>query len=139
MKTLIGIFFAIFSCYSGAAELPRISPTGIYSDIKYNKEGSDLLGAEIFLMRGNKGYFVIFQSAQGNPSDPVVVVATVKNGKLTFQLPKNQSDYSGPFEATIYRDRLEGGFFGGQLTPDGKKRFILSEGKSYWQKVRNVM
>jgi hypothetical protein len=133
MKIITGIVFALLSFYAIAAELPSSSPTGIYSDFKYNTEGGDLLGAEVFLVRGTKGYFVIFQSAQGIPSDPVVVVATVKDGKLTFQLPKNESDYSGLFEATIYRDRLEGGFLDGQLTPDGKKRFILRKKKSYWQ------
>lgn len=133
MRVIIGIYFFLISILSNAAELPANSLTGIYSDISFNKESGDLLGSEIFLMRGNNEFFVVFQSAQGVPSTPVLVTAKIKGNKLSFQLPKNDNAYSGLFEAVLYRDRLEGFFGDGQLAPNGKKKFILRKRMSYWQ------
>jgi len=107
--------------------------TGIYTDMRYNEEGGDLLGTEIFLLQGKSGYYVSFQSAQGVPETPLLVAAKVARNRLTFTLPSSKATYSGLFEGRIYSDRIEGHFTGGQLSPTGTKSFVLRKGQSYWQ------
>ena len=68
------ILFIFISGVAIAADL-KVFPTGIYTDIYFNEEAGDLLGVEIFLLRGGDEYYVLFQSAEGIPGKPVVVPA----------------------------------------------------------------
>ena len=133
MKVLICLLVCFAFSMAHAAETTNINPTGIYSDIYFNKEGGDLLGTEIFLLHSGDGYYVLFQSAQGGLSIPVLVSASLIKNKLSFELPKNRNGYGGLFSGIIYHNRIEGRLSNGQLSPSGQEIFILKKGKSYWQ------
>lgn len=133
MKIFLGLLLAFVTAAVQPSEISATAPTGIYSDMKYIPEAGDLLGVEIFLFRGEAGYYVLFQAAEGVPSIPVLVGAVLEKDKLTFNLPTNKTGYSGTFIGFIYHNRLEGQFSEGQLSPGGTKVFVLKKGKSYWQ------
>lgn len=94
------------------AETPN-KITGIYSDMAFNKEGGDVLGIEIFVMFTRSGYWVVFQDAEGSPSEPVMVAAEIKNNEITFSLPE-RNGYVGAFRGHIGKEMLVGGFDSGQ-------------------------
>jgi hypothetical protein len=41
----------------------RVQITGVYSDLRYNAQGGDLLGMEVFIVAGPGGYFATVQCA----------------------------------------------------------------------------
>lgn len=67
----------------------RPKVTGIYSSLAYNQEGGDLLGAEVFVVYSKHGYYVVFQSSEGEPSDPIMVKAQVDGATVSFSLPQS--------------------------------------------------
>ncbi len=112
-----------------AATLPKI--TGIYSNLTYNQEAGDLIGAEIWIVLGGEHrYFAIMQCAEGYPSKPVVVTATVKGTNVEFSA-NNDADSNCPknkFSGIITTDGLRGKFEGTKDYPG-----FLKRGESYWQ------
>ena len=89
MRSFLMLCFCIvsiaFSGKSYAADVSRI--TGVYSDMEFNSESGDVVGAEVILVFSRKGYFVIFQNSEGSPSVPVVVPARVEAEKIQFDVP----------------------------------------------------
>lgn len=101
-------------------------PPGRYGKFEYNSESGDLLGLELEVIRGRSGYFVLFQAAQGEREDPVLIPAKVSG--LTFEIvvPEGAS-YSGVLRATLKGKALEAKFANGQLSPSGEKVFKLQK------------
>lgn len=104
---------------------------GVYSNMTYSEESGDLHGIEIFLVYSRNGYFVVFQSSEGEPGDPVLAKAKVTGNELEFIIPRNYG-YGGEFKGTLSSDSLSGSFKGGMS-------FLLKRKPSYWQgKSKNI-
>lgn len=106
--------------------------TGIYSDVEFFPESGDVAGIEIIIVSTNKGYYVIFQSAEGEFRVPFVVECNVIENKVEFTLPNNQG-YSGKFQGEISQTALSGSFEKGQTDYRGNKLIVLKRGNSFWQ------
>jgi hypothetical protein len=117
---LLGIFS---TGISAQGETPRT--TGIYTDMSYNTEGGDVIGTEIFVVDTNRGYYVVFQSGEGEPSVPVVVPAKVSGSSIRFTLPSGTE--GGTFTGTIGATQLIGSFSSNHQTIHLKRK------ASYWQ------
>jgi hypothetical protein len=116
----------ILSPFSTASTAEKIKVTGIYSSLVFNKEGGDVLGDEIIVGFSREGYYVVFQTSEGEPIVPVVVPAIVSNQKITFTLPAPMNE-RGQFIGKISRQGLVGKFQGtGQV-------LRLKRKTSYWQ------
>jgi hypothetical protein len=114
------------SAAAPASKQPKPKPTGMFSDMEYNDEGGDLLGTEVFITYARDGYFVVYQSSEGEPITPVVVPATVSGTSIKFVIP-NTADPRGSFSGTIDTRELTGSFSG------SKEIIHLKRKASYWQ------
>lgn len=110
--------------------------TGMYSNMVLNKESGDVLGSEMFIVYSNKGYFVTFQSSEGEPTIPVVTDLKVNGTHIEFSLPEGHA-YNGTFKGDITYQDLTGSFERGQLDYTGEKVFRLKRKDSYWQGAVN--
>lgn len=131
MKRIIQICLVLLALgfTSSAAAAPdskQAKPTGMFSDMQYNNEGGDLLGTEVFITYAHDGYFVVYQSSEGEPITPVVVPATISGTSITFVVPKT-ADPRGSFSGTIGAKELTGSFAG------SKEIIHLKRKASYWQ------
>jgi hypothetical protein len=104
----------------------KVKVTGIYSDLAYNQEGGDVLGTELFIVLSRQGYYVLFQSSEGEPSVPVLVKAKVSGSSITFELP-SEADPRGEFVGKITNDEVIGSFKANGQTIHLKRK------NSYWQ------
>ena len=120
-----GLLICLMASMAGAGE-STIKVTGIYSDMKYNREGGDVLGTEIFVVFSKQGYCVVFQSAEGEPNVPVVVQASISEGKIFFEIPPG-IDPRGRFSGEITKDELIGSFSANGHVVRLKRK------TSYWQ------
>lgn len=122
---LLAVLAATVSISSGASKFDSKKITGIYSNMHYNEEGGDVLGIEIFLIYTAKGYFVVFQSSEGEPTVPLVTNARISDSHIEFVLPR-ESNYSGKFTGRLIANGISGRFEGGDS-------ITLKRKKSYWQ------
>ena len=106
--------------------------TGMYSNMEYNKESSDVSGIEIFIVFSRDGFKAIFQDAEGSPSVPVIVPIVVKGSSVSFDL-SDRVGYSGKFEGRISSGKLVGKFLNSAIGKDGGEKIVLKRGNSYWQ------
>lgn len=123
---LMVLVFSIALTAATAANARQPKPTGMFSDMAYNDEGGDLLGTEIFVTYARDGYFVVYQSSEGEPTTPVVVPATISGTSIKFSVPKS-IDPRGNFIGTIGLQELTGSFSG------NKEVIHLKRKASYWQ------
>ena len=109
------------------ASPPSAAPkiTGTYSTLAYHAEGGDVLGIELSIVYTQRGYYVIYQSSEGEHIVPVVVPAQIKGTRLAFTLP-NEADPRGSFHGRIERDAIRGNFSGNRQT------VTLPRKSSYW-------
>lgn len=123
-KLLLACFLGLSSLSALAAEkAPKV--TGIYTDMSYNAEDGDVTGTEIFVVNTNRGYYVVFQSGDGEPSVPVVVPAEVSGSSIHFTLPAKI--VGGTFAGTIGATQITGSF------SSNHQKIRLKRKTSYWQ------
>lgn len=130
MKGCLKILLIAF--ITAACSKPVISDvnklTGIYSNLEYITQSGDVIGIEIFVVYSRKGYQVVFQDSEGEPSVPVVIPASVSPKRILFEIPKDVgSSYTGKFNGVFYEDKIVGSFEG------LKDEIILIRRSSYWQ------
>ena len=111
-----------------AADVHHARMTGVYTDMKYNKESGDVVGQEIFVVFSKDGYFAILQSSEGEPTAPVVVPLQVDGTSIMFKVPPTL-DIRGDFHGRVSGDHLIGTFSGNNQSVDLKRQ------NSYWQRV----
>lgn len=131
MKRVIFVCLVMFALnLSGtcatAAENPPVKVTGLFSDMAYNRDGGDVIGIEVFITYSGKGYFVVYQSAEGEPTVPVVVPAKISGTSISFDVPAD-TDPRGSFTGTMNAHELVGAFSGNQTTVHLRRK------ASYWQ------
>lgn len=133
MRLLLLLCFLIvpsaFICNGYATEISRV--TGVYSDMEFNSESGDVVGVEVILVFSREGYFAIFQSAEGAPSVPVVVPASVKSEMVQFEVPVGNG--VSVFNGSVSKEMLIGEFSGGAINKEGRRVFLLPRRLSYWQ------
>jgi hypothetical protein len=74
----------------GGGKPPQL--TGLYSNLEYNEEGGDLVGMEVYLVRGATGLVAVVQCAGGGPTDPMVVPVEAAGERIRFRLPEGRAD-----------------------------------------------
>jgi hypothetical protein len=104
--------------------------SGIYSNMRYNTEGGDLLGMELFIFPSGSGpdlkYSALIQIAEGGAPFAALVLLVVKAETIEITLPSGKQ-YS--------KERFTGKFVDGGLVirwSNGTEEH-LKRGKSYWQ------
>lgn len=60
------------------AQSPAVRVTGMYSDMRYIQQATDVLGTEVFIVADGAGYSAVVQVAEVVPSVPIVVPAAIK-------------------------------------------------------------
>jgi hypothetical protein len=130
---VILILSLVFSEIVTAAEDSRLarSVTGVYSDMCYNVGGADIVGMEVQVVYSQKGYYVVYQSSEGEPSVPVVIQATIKNKTVEFDIPEGVP-FSGNFNGQITDKGIEGKIEG---YSGYASKLILKRQLSYWQRL----
>jgi alkylation response protein AidB-like acyl-CoA dehydrogenase len=123
---LMLLTLGVASAVTAPASSKQPKPTGMFSDMEYNDEGGDLLGTEVFITYAHDGYFVVYQSSEGEPITPVVVPATISGTSIKFVVPE-AADPRGSFSGTIGAKELIGSFSG------SKEIIHLKRKASYWQ------
>ena len=126
---LLSVGLAVAACASGPASsgVENVEKvTGMYSDMRYNEEGGDVLGTEVFVMRAQGGYYVVYQSSEGDPSVPVVIPAEVSGKTIKFDVPAS-SDPRGSFTGHVNAGNLAGTFSASE------ESVVLKRRQSYWQ------
>ena len=125
------ILFVITSV-NASQGTPKV--TGIFSSMKYIEEGEDVVGLEVLVTYADAGnsptgsYYVVFQSAEGSTSIPVVARATISGKFIEFEIPKNDHGFDGVFRGEITKTSLRGTF-----AKNPQLKVVLRRGKSYWQ------
>lgn len=120
--------FLILLLSSGFAWCDTNKVTGMFSDMHYINESGDVIGTEIFIVYGSSGYYAIMQCAEGSPSKPVLVKATIKNNEVKLESATEESNCPmGVFSGKVNSNYLRGKFEGTEYS------VILKRKKSYWQ------
>ena len=111
-----------------AGSATQTSIRGIYSSLRYNSEGGDLLGMELLILPGHEDseWTVVAQIAEGGPPCVSVASLRVTGENVELTLPKEGQCGEIHFRGKLTGQDLEfkGGF--GQIAH-------LKRGKSYWQ------
>ena len=103
--------------------------TGLFSDMHYISEAGDVIGAEIFIISSDSGYYAIMQCAEGAPSKPVIVSASINGTTVKLEPHNDQSSHCpmAPFIGRITSNSLRGKFEGTDYPG------LLKRQKIYWQ------
>ena len=107
-----------------ATQTARVRITGMFTDMRYIAEAGDLVGTEVFIVAGARGYVGVVQFAEGAPVDPVVVPLTVKGTAVTFEAPILGQTLK--FNGHVTERALVGTF--------GIEQLTLPRRASYWQR-----
>jgi hypothetical protein len=130
MLKLYVVLFAVGALGLGRApdRATNSSPvTGIYSDMHVSATTGDLGGMEVFVLSSSRATFALVQMAEGAPSTPVLVPATVKDSTITFTLPESSAlGGLGTFSGVVRIGHLRGRFTNDYVID-------LPRGRSYWQ------
>ena len=78
---LVLLFFGL-STFAKTPGKSGIRRTGTFSTFEYNKEGGDVLGVEIRIVRTRTGYQAVVQFAEGEPGDLIVAPVTFEGQKV---------------------------------------------------------
>src|SRR5207247_9716791 len=126
------IFVGHYGTSGGCAEEKKVKQTGTFSSHSYNREGGDLVGAEIKIVATKKGFQGALQIAEGGPSPLMLVDVLFDKDQVKFKIPESYSQYGGGvFEGKIDSKGLSGAFtFRGVR---GEKENLI-RGCGYWDK-----
>ena len=118
MKHLFHVYCAIFcpaaitlqlsSCTMASSEQSR-ERLAIYSNFCYHVEAGDLLGTRIILLQdyGADPHFIIFQQAEGDPTEPRIGRSEIRGGAIQFEVDLGQPQHHR-FSGTITPQSITG-------------------------------
>jgi len=136
-RTVRGLFAAAISTsllgISVAAEAPTsgTSLTGIYTSLKTGERSGDIVGVEMFVLRGGSGLYGVLQGSEGAPGKPIVVSLRSSGSSVRFSIPAAcdcglvQGEYVAELSRTEAKLKGPGNF--------GERR--LPRAASYWQSL----
>lgn len=125
VMTAAGFALLLCACVAVGNAEDAARPTGTYTDMRYQRESGDVVGTEVSVVYSRQGYYVVYQSSEGEPGVPVVVPAKVQGVSLQFDVP-GATDARGRFTGTFDAAGLVGSFSGSQ------ERVDLKRSVSYW-------
>ena len=70
---------------------------GTFSSLRFVEESGDLLGEELIVLPNMNSAYVVFQCAEGNASEPVLVPAVVKGTKIQFSIDQKDGMCNGSY------------------------------------------
>ena len=106
--------------------------TGTYGSLEFHDESGDLSGIELKFIYSNDGHYLLFQSATGVPSTPVLTRVDIDDGIFIVEIPSG-TDYSGAILKGIFTKKgIIAEFTNGPVFPNGKKADLLEKTSSYW-------
>lgn len=114
------------------AQKTATNPTGLFGQLEYHKESGDVVGLEVFIVRGRSGYVAVLQLAEGVPEDPIVVPIKLEGAVLSFEV-RFRKETTLRYTGTVRRDGLYGRFDNGAFSDRDDGFFLLRRGRSYWQ------
>lgn len=113
---------------------PQFYPlTGVFGDLRQNKETYEIDGTELIIVGGPKGYFAFYQSWEGGASAPVSVPVRYAGSKISFDVPSGGCRH---FEGTITDQGFDGVCTMPRLNGHAplRQRIVLPrKAKSFWQ------
>ena len=119
----------LIMCAGVAAQSAKAAKiTGTYTNMYFNREGGDVLGEELKIVRTRKGYQGALQVAEGAPGELVVVDIKVTGDRIDFTVPDSHPDAS-QFSGTVQGGVVRGEF---RYKTGGTQKVTLRKGKSYW-------
>ena len=128
LKPLAVLVLSTAGTNAGSAEPTPLS--GIYSNLRYNSEGGDLLGMELLILPGKESaapvWTVVAQVAEGGAPCVSIASLRVAGADIEFTLPRD-----GECGELHFRGKLIGGSL--RLWWDSGSIENLKRGKSYWQ------
>ena len=117
--TIIGIVFP------SIAKEPIKKITGVYTNMWQDKETYDIVGMELFIVKGANGYFALFQIAEGGPGKPILVQPKIDGNHIEFTVPGDSNEAAWKFKGVFMKDGIE--------VKSGNLRCFLKRKKSFWQ------
>ena len=127
----LGAALAIAAPTSSDEPLRPTAVTGVFSNLRYNENGGDVLGLEVLLIYTKAGYMAVIQVAEGVPEVPVVVPVEVDGSQIAFSFPAGGARLQ--FRGNVGSTTLEGRFDNGAFAASPQGLVVLRRGKSYWQ------
>jgi len=126
------VFVLLYGASLGSAEEKKVKQTGTFSSLTYNREGGDVVGAEIKIVATRKGFQGALQIAEGGPSPLMVVDVLFEKDRVRFKIPESYPEYGGGvFEGQIDAKGISGAFTFRGVRGDKEN---LIRGRSYWDK-----
>jgi hypothetical protein len=125
----------VLLCVGVAVGADTVRAAGVYSNLYFNKEGGDLLGAEILIFpsRSPTGFSALVQLAEGGAPFAVLVPIRVTGTQVEFTIAAS-GPYDGlTFTGTVTRSELTGKWSSGSVFAGAGDRERMKRGKSYWQ------
>jgi hypothetical protein len=125
----------VLLCVGVAVGANTVRAAGVYSNLYFNKEGGDLLGAEILILpsRSPTGFSALVQLAEGGAPFAILVPIRVTGTQVEFTIAAS-GPYDGlTFTGAVTRSELTGEWSSGSVFADAGHRERLKRGKSYWQ------
>ncbi|MBE1160808.1 hypothetical protein [Dyella acidiphila] len=127
MNKCLLLFLLLPLCASALEPEPRQTWfTGTYTDLCYNKDGSDLLGMELMIIPSSAGYSVVVQIAEGGAPYTTVVPITIQGKTASFTLP-----FGGPYGGMRFEGKLSRTSLA--IKWQSGEQETLKRGPSYWQ------
>lgn|GEM_PF-1204922 len=111
---------------SARAPAAKTKITGVYSNLRYNLEGGDLLGMELIVVPSEAGYIAFVQIAEGGTPYTAVVPIVVAGQRISFMLPPGGAYGGTRFDGDLKEASLV------LHSPTGVDE-TLKRGRSYWQ------
>lgn len=112
---------------------PKSGVTGFFSDMRYVREASGVIGTEVWISFARDQYWACVQTAEGEPNPPEVVSVDVSGSKIKFTIMKQRVDQQQnllpeqrmDFVGTVNAAGITGTFNGQEVN--------LKRRNSYWQ------
>ncbi|ULU25745.1 hypothetical protein [Dyella terrae] len=108
----------------GQTSKPKV--TGVYSNLRYNQEGGDLLGMELLVIPSEAGYTAFVQIAEGSAPYTAIVPLAVENSQISFTLPLGGAYGGMKFDGELKATSLV-------IKSAAGANETLRRDKSYWQ------
>lgn len=99
---------------------------GVYSQLELYEETSDIGGLELTIVKGLEGHYAMFQMAEGQQNNPLIVELIIEGSKIRFTIPTQLYLEPDVFIGEICQDAIIGKW--------GKQSYVLRKGKSLWER-----
>ena len=135
MRGSIGALVGVLLYAVAASAAEGVRPAGVYSNLHFNKQAGDLLGAEVIVFPSDSatGFSALVQLAEGGAPSAFLVPVSVSGSRIEFLIP-GPGAYAGlRFSGEVSRAGLVGRWNSGAAFGGAGDTERFKRGKSYWQ------